>query len=577
MHLGKARRGLGAAVIAVSLLVAGWVDALADTLRRPVGYDTHRLGRNNNDSTGAVDIGFEIDFYGTRTRQVYVNNNGNVTLDGPWSEYRPSALATTSHVVIAPFLADVDTRPGPSGQVSYGTATVDGHQAFIATWENVGYHWFHWDPLNTFQVVIIDRSDRAPGDFDIEFNYGTIRWEAGDSHGGQNGLGGETAYAGYNAGDGNPAHRFIIPGSGEPGTFLDDNMLTGLIHSSNVGIPGRWLFRVHNGQVIIVPALTDEQLERSIESIVTGATGAQDHGWAVLDGGMGIARNYRCNGNDGHGGGRLCMHARFLGIAPAKEGAGRQSGLAGMMGLTWGVSNGLRVGAGLAVGRPWNTRLVYGGSAKGYDWGAYAFLRQSTGEGLPTFTLAGYMGHAKVRMRRGYPIGSEIRMVRGKTSGRVVGFLARAEWPVALPASSGVQLEPFAEVGVSHVRLKGYGESGADLSARIGRLKDSSVRLRLGSAFRARLGAGELWMSAAWVHDFDARAATVYATLENAGRSLSIRGRKLRKDWMEVGLGGSVPLSAGVNLQLAASTSMFGKYSPQLSGSVGFSVAFPAQ
>ena len=34
---------------------------------------------------------------------------------------------------------------------------------------------------NTFQMLIIDRTDRAAGHFDIEFNYQHILWETGDA------------------------------------------------------------------------------------------------------------------------------------------------------------------------------------------------------------------------------------------------------------------------------------------------------------------------------------------------------------------------------------------------------------
>ena len=103
--------------------------------------------------------------------------------------------------------------------VRYGPGTVDGHNAFGVNWVNVGYFFKHDDKLNSFQLVLIDRSDRHPGDADIEFNYGTVRWETGDWSGGTNGLGGVSARVGYSNGTGNPGTYYELSGSGVPGSF----------------------------------------------------------------------------------------------------------------------------------------------------------------------------------------------------------------------------------------------------------------------------------------------------------------------------------------------------------------------
>ena len=43
------------------------------------GCQANVLARNDDGSTGAVPIGFELNFFGNRYSQLYVNNNGNVT------------------------------------------------------------------------------------------------------------------------------------------------------------------------------------------------------------------------------------------------------------------------------------------------------------------------------------------------------------------------------------------------------------------------------------------------------------------------------------------------------------------
>lgn len=110
--------------------------------------------------------------------------------------------------------------------------------------------------LNYFQVLLSDRSDIAAGDFDIEFNYDQIKWETGQASGGDaNCQGGSSARVGYSKGTGEPGTFFELPGSGVPGSFLDSNLATGLIHNSlNSTQLGRYVFRVRSGVPIMETA-----------------------------------------------------------------------------------------------------------------------------------------------------------------------------------------------------------------------------------------------------------------------------------------------------------------------------------
>ena len=73
--------------------------------------------------------------------------------------------------------------------VTYGVDTVNGHPAFGVDYENVGYYGTHTDKLNSFQLILIDRSDTGiAGAFDIEFDYDKVQWEAGDASNGIDGL-----------------------------------------------------------------------------------------------------------------------------------------------------------------------------------------------------------------------------------------------------------------------------------------------------------------------------------------------------------------------------------------------------
>jgi hypothetical protein len=203
------------------------------------GFDQQFLDRNDDGSTGIVPIGFRINFFGSSNTTLYVNNNGNVTFDSTQPAYTPTPLNNLGIRIIAPYWADVDTRNTASDVVRYGTNTVNGHNAFGVDWVNVGYYAYHADKLLSCQLVIIDRSDIAPGDFDMEFNYFKVQWEWGDAS--KN----DPPRAGYS----NGINDYELPGSGVADAFLDSNPATGLIYYSlNSPVPGRYIFFFRDGQ-----------------------------------------------------------------------------------------------------------------------------------------------------------------------------------------------------------------------------------------------------------------------------------------------------------------------------------------
>jgi PKD repeat protein len=241
---------LGVLGIIPSAVSALGPDAIRD------GFEDTTLAPNDDGYTSQIDIGFTINFFGTDYSQLWVNNNGNLTFDNYLSSYTPFNLYTANRVIIAPFFADVDTRiagnPTRYQIWAAGRDKVDGHPAFGATWRDVDYYYSDSSHTNRnhFQVIIIDRSDIAPGDFDIEFNYDQIQWETGTASGGDaNGLGGYSARAGYS--DGTMANSYELPGSAVNGAFLDSNPTTGLIHGSiNSSQLGRYVFWVRGGEIV---------------------------------------------------------------------------------------------------------------------------------------------------------------------------------------------------------------------------------------------------------------------------------------------------------------------------------------
>ncbi|NXJ58772.1 TECTA protein, partial [Spizaetus tyrannus] len=193
-------------------------------------------------------------FYGQRHRSLYVNNNGVVSFGIAVPEFTPQPFPLPGHrPFVAPYWADVDT--GLGGNVYYrqsrkpellarlardlANAVKPSEPppkptwAFVATWYRVSFFGAASTKVNTFQAVLA--TDGATSF--IILNYGDIQWTTGISNGGDahTGLGGIPAQAGFNSGDG--VHYYNIPGSRSPAVLH-------IGRKSNVGILGRWIFRV---------------------------------------------------------------------------------------------------------------------------------------------------------------------------------------------------------------------------------------------------------------------------------------------------------------------------------------------
>jgi hypothetical protein len=229
----------GAVVLSLALSSVGAAQAMRS------GFNSDAFYGNDDASYGFVATGFTMDFFGTDYAGVYLNNNGNVTLGYGMGTYTPFAITGGSAKMFAPFFADVVTWYGDP-LTMFGGGSVDGRNAWGATWDNVCYYYNGCDKRNSFQLVLVDRSDVGSGDFDIEFNYDKIQWETGDASGGYGGLGGVSAAAGWTNGAG---QYYQLPGSMVNGAFLDGGPNALVSHRLNSDVDGRYRWAVRNGQV----------------------------------------------------------------------------------------------------------------------------------------------------------------------------------------------------------------------------------------------------------------------------------------------------------------------------------------
>jgi hypothetical protein len=231
--------------------------SLINTLGGSNGFGTNTLGSNDDGSTSELSIGsiFEngLNFYGTTYNSLWINNNGNVTFDGSLSAYTPELISSGTRSGIFAYWADVDTR-GEGALISPGGTSQGSNLVYydfdvlndriVITWDDVGYYFVNTDSVNAFQMILTDASSlpgRSAGDFDIEFRYEWIDWTAGDLSGGEGGIGGTPARAGYSSGTG---VFFELPQSGNESAMLDlENTL------GNTGREGVWRWSVVNGNI----------------------------------------------------------------------------------------------------------------------------------------------------------------------------------------------------------------------------------------------------------------------------------------------------------------------------------------
>ena len=88
--------------------------------------------------------------------------------------------------------------------------------------------------MNTFQCILATSELESF----VVFLYADLQWTTGDKSFGNDGLGGTEALAGYNIGD--QINSYTIAGS-------RTSTITNIATTSNVEIPGRWVFKVGQG------------------------------------------------------------------------------------------------------------------------------------------------------------------------------------------------------------------------------------------------------------------------------------------------------------------------------------------
>jgi hypothetical protein len=246
------------------------------------GFSSSSLPAGDDNSTKA-SIGFPINIGGSSLEtDLFVNVDGIISFGTDLTEWYMTPSLCGLNNVISPFWADMYTVGAtldPTPGVVFGPGIVEGHPAFGVLWDAMPGDAV--DPLkrNTFQLVLIDRSDVALGDFDCEFNYWSIEWESsgnsdGDNPYESNGTGGVPGRAGYSLND----DCYELPGSGVLGALPDSNLGTGLRYRSlGTCKPGRFIFQFRNGRAVRMPAVVLEPSTAPVPASVTMSVPGHPH------------------------------------------------------------------------------------------------------------------------------------------------------------------------------------------------------------------------------------------------------------------------------------------------------------
>ena len=251
----------------------------------PTGWDANPVARGDDTFNQVINLPFAMNWLGTNYTQIYLNMNGSVTFGNSFTTYTPTTpLGSLGRAIMAPFWADVDTRFTGSGQLYYSNLatgsvpTVNGHSAVLVTWSNVMYYTgttASQTTTNTFQIVLVDRSDTGAGNFDLVYNYDKVVWDVGAVSGSQH------ARAGWATASG---QSYELPGSGSTTStpFLDSaSSSTSLIQNSlnSGGQLGRYVWQVRNGAPPNAPpvvSVADRTLEGNVINGYKGYTGSAD-------------------------------------------------------------------------------------------------------------------------------------------------------------------------------------------------------------------------------------------------------------------------------------------------------------
>jgi hypothetical protein len=232
---------------AAALVAAG--TARSGAVVGSTGCAATQLPAGDDAVSDAVPLPFAANLYGTSYDSAYVWTNGAIGFapghytDGALPALLGSVASSEGSPLVAPFYADADASAGAN--VGYGATTYHGRKAFCVDWGTTPGGLGPCCPGdgggNAFEALLVDRSDRGPGDFDVIFDYGRIAWDTAtypEAIPAQAGIGGGTE---------GPGGWFALFATA-PGWAVDGSPASLVAGSHGTDVPGRRVFPVVNGE-----------------------------------------------------------------------------------------------------------------------------------------------------------------------------------------------------------------------------------------------------------------------------------------------------------------------------------------
>jgi hypothetical protein len=239
------------ALLATIFMVSLPSTSHAGAMVQDPGCAANVLPRNDDEWVNTT-LGFSIRLGDKNFTEIVVDNNGYVMFGAqppPTMDYNRLRLDTTRFTIIAPFLADVDTRMVSSDEVTYGSITYNGHPAFCVNWgspngNGVDYFVTKDTKRNKFQLILVSRAgDLGSSDFDIVMNYDQVQWDFAYDQEMLPRADRSPTWVGFT-----PGIAAAIPGSGiHPGGLIDGQPNAARQGSRNSAYNGRYLFEIRNG------------------------------------------------------------------------------------------------------------------------------------------------------------------------------------------------------------------------------------------------------------------------------------------------------------------------------------------
>jgi hypothetical protein len=171
------------ALLALAALTSAATVPTAASAQLRSGFTTTLVPRGDDNQTAPVSIGFNLFVRGETYSSANLCMNGYLWVTGVIDDTAcrfnnaggGNTLRDAFGTAFSGLFRDLNSTNAASGQLGYGSGTVGGRNAWGVTWNGV---WTFGGTTsasaNFFQLIFVDRSDRAAGDFDLEYNYGAL-------------------------------------------------------------------------------------------------------------------------------------------------------------------------------------------------------------------------------------------------------------------------------------------------------------------------------------------------------------------------------------------------------------------